>query len=115
MDYSSRIIKDDGIEFIDLKDHPYYHIKFDKTSKKEEIYEHDVYIPAEPEDHLCVNYGLSEYDQIFRLTYIPKQVLEAESYKARDKWRPEEIDAFIDAEWNRRRNGHMFRELFTLK
>lgn len=107
IDWKSRISDDD--KYIDINGLPYYQIKFDDTCKTELMYEDiPVRIPVEPEDHLCVNYGLSEYDQIFRLNYRPGQVLNPQKNWGRDGWTEKEIDAFIDQEWNIRKNGIWF-------
>ena len=104
IDWAKRINeKDDSV--IDLQGLPYYSIKFDEQSKIQRVYEYDVVLPTEPKDEDCINFGLSEHDQIFRKTFIPKQVLNPNGNYGRDSWRKEEIDAFVDAEWNRRRHG----------
>jgi len=103
IDWSKRISKDD--KYIDMQGLPYYSLHWDKNSKVVHVYEYDVVLPAEPPDEHCVNYGLSEYDQIFRRTFIPKQVLNPNGNFGRDSWKQKDIDDFIDAEWNRRRHG----------
>lgn len=103
MDWSERITKDD--KYVDLEGLAYYHVKWDEKSKVEHIYERDIIIPTEPRDEDCVNFGLPEYDQIFRKTYIPKQVLAPTKDFGKENWTQKRIDDFIDAEWNRRRNG----------
>lgn len=95
-------------EFIDLQGLPYYTIKFDEKSKIKKVYEYDIVIPSEPKDEDCVNYGLPIHDQIFRKTYIPKQILSPNTRSGRDSLLKEDVDAFVDAEWNRRRNGIWF-------
>lgn len=104
--WKPRISKDD--KFIDLQGLPYYFIKWDETSRVEKLYEVDVHMPAEPRDEDCVNYGLSEWDQVFRKTTIPDQVRFPLKDFGRDNWTEEQIRAFIDAEFNRRRNGLWF-------
>lgn len=103
IDWSARISKDDT--HIDMQGIPYYTIKWDEKSEVKKVYEYDVIIPTAPRDEDCVNYGLSEHDQIFRRTFIPKQVLNPDKDFGRDSWSKRDIDAFVDAEWNRRRNG----------
>lgn len=107
-DWSSKIIKSHGEEFIDLVSLPYYTIKFDEKSKVRTIYDIDLIFPTEPPDEHCVNFGLPEYEQIFRKTWIPKQVRNPNGNFGRDSWRKEDVDSFIDAEWNRRRQGIWF-------
>lgn len=104
IDWKSRISKDD--KYIDLEGLPYYTIKWDEKSLVEHIYERDIIIPTAPADEDCGNYGLSEHDQIFRRTLIPKQVKFPNKNYGRDSWSQKRIDDFIDAEWNRRRNGY---------
>ncbi len=106
INWEKRISGNDTI--IDLQGLPYYSLKFDKTSKVERIYDTDIFLPIEPADEDCINYGLSEYDQIFRFTHIPEQVRFRDKDFGRDGWTEKELDAFIDAEWNRRRNGVWF-------
>lgn len=98
--WKSRISKDD--KFIDLQGLPYYTLHWDATSTVEHVYEYKVAIPAPPPDHHCINYSLSEHDQVFRRTLIPKEILNP---NMKNGWAQDDIDAFIDAEWNRRRNG----------
>lgn len=105
IDWSTRISEIRKTEYIDMQGLPYYYIKFDKDSVVKKIYEYDVVIPTAPPDEHCVNYGLSEHDQIFRRTLIPKQVLNPNGNHGRQAWKKTEVDAFVDAEWNRRRNG----------
>lgn len=103
INWATRIQKND--KYIDLQGLPYYTIKWDDKSEVVEIYEYKVIIPTAPHDEDCANYGLPEYEQIFRRTYIPKQVLNPNGNFGRDSWRKEDVASFIDAEWNRRRNG----------
>lgn len=105
IDWAKRISTVRDEEFVDLNGLPYYHIKFDEKSKIQRVYEYDVVLPTEPPDEHCVNFGLSEHDQIFRRTLIPKQVLNPTGNFGRESWSQQQIDAFIDAEWNKRRNG----------
>lgn len=103
INWKKRISKDD--KYIDLSGLPNYTIKWDENSKIQHVYEYDVILPTEPPDSHCINFGLSEFDQIFRRTLIPKQVISQSANKGSDAWKQEDIDAFIDTEWNRRRNG----------
>ena len=103
IDWSKRI-KGDG-RYIDAQGIPYYTLKFGKNSEKTRIYDMDVWLPEPPLDEHCINFGLSEYDQIFRRTYIPKQALSPEKDWGRESWTERQLDSFIDAEWNRRKNG----------
>lgn len=103
INWKKRISKDD--KSIDLQGLPNYTIKWDTTSVVERVYEYDIPIPVAPPDHHCVNFGLSEHDQIFRRVIIPKEVLNP---NMKEGWSQEDIDAFIDTEWNRRRNGIWF-------
>lgn len=106
IDWKKRIDKTD--RFIDMQGLPYYTMTWGERSKKEIIYDIECWIPEEPEDHHCVNYGLSEYEQIFRLTFVPPQVRQRDKDFGRDSWTEKEIDAFIDSDWNKRRNGVWF-------
>jgi len=108
IDWSTKIIKSGGEEFIDLQLLPDYTIKFDENSKVKTIYEMDIIFPTEPPDEQCANYGLPEYEQIFRKTWIPKQVRNPNGNFGRDNWRKEDIEAFIESEWVRRRQGCWF-------
>lgn len=103
MNWKTRITKDD--KYIDLSGIPYYELEYDEKPKTVKIYEYDVAIPKAPADKDCINYGLSEHDQIFRRTLIPKQVLNPNKDWGIDNWSQENLEAFVDAEWNRRRNG----------
>lgn len=103
IDWKSRITDDD--KYVDVTGLPYYTLTFDETSEIQKIYEIDVLIPAAPPDEMCINYGLDEYDQIFRKNFRPKQVLNPENEWGRDGWTEREIDAFVDHEWNMRLNG----------
>lgn len=106
INWKDLISKDD--KYIDLESLPRYTIKWDAKSKVEHIYERDIIIPTEPPDDACVNWGLPEYDQIYRRTLIPKQVLNPTKNFGRENWTQKRIDDFIDAEWHRRRNGVWF-------
>lgn len=104
--WESRISKDD--KYIDMQGMPYYLMTFGENSKKEIIYDIECWIPEEPDDTDCINWGLPEENQIFRLTFVPDQVRYREKDFGRANWTEREIDAFIDFEWNRRRNGLWF-------
>lgn len=106
IDWKSRISEDD--RYVDTQGIPRYTMTFGDKSKKEIIYGIECWIPEEPEDHLCINYGLSEHDQIFRLTYIPDQVKYRDKDFGRENWTEKEIDDFIDQQWHIRRNGLWF-------
>jgi len=106
MNWKELISKDD--KYIDLESLPTYKLRWDEKSKVEHIYERDIIIPTEPPDEACVNWGLPEHDQIFRRTLIPKQVLNPTKNFGRENWTQQRIDDFIDAEWQRRRNGLWF-------
>lgn len=106
IEWKKKITKDD--KYIDLNGLPYYKLKWDTTSKVVEIYEQNVILPAAPEDRFCVNFGLPEHDQIFRRTFIPKQVFNPNGNYGKENWTKEQVENFIDAEWNRRRNGVWF-------
>lgn len=106
IDWKERISKDSsGIEYIDMQGLPYYHLEYDNSCQVEVMYDIPVLLPKEPEDHLCVNYGLSEYDQIFRRTYIPDQVRFPNRDFGRNNWTEKQIRGFIDSEYNKRKNG----------
>lgn len=103
INWKERISKDD--EYIDLQGLPTYRLKWDKNSLVVKIYERDIVVPTAPEDEACANYGLPIYDQIFRRTIIPKQVLNPAKDYGRENWSQKQIDDFIEEEWIRRRNG----------
>jgi hypothetical protein len=103
INWKKRISRDD--KYIDMQGMPYYNLHWDETSEIVDIYEYKIPLPAAPPDSHCVNFGLPEHEQIFRRTLIPKQVL---SPNMKDGWSQEDIDAFIDSEWNRRRHGVWF-------
>lgn len=90
---------------IDLQALPYYFIKFSEKSKIQKCYEYDVILPEEPRDEDCVNYGLPIQDQIFRKTYIPKQILYPNKNFGSENWTQDQKDKFIEREYNRRFNG----------
>jgi len=91
------LIQSDGK--VDLQGLPNYTMKFGEKSMVEEIYGYKVIMPIEPEDKYIVNYGLPIEQQIFRKTFIPKDLI---------KWSIKDRDQFIDGEYNRRHNGVYF-------
>lgn len=105
-DWKKRISKDG--KSIDMQGLPYYTITFGEKSKTEIIYGIECWIPEEPADEDVVNYGLPEFDQIFRLNWIPDQVRIRDKDFGRENWTEKEIDTFIDHQWNIRRNGIWF-------
>lgn len=106
IDWKERISVDNfGTEYIDMQGLPYYNLEYDDKCSWEIMYDVKVKLPKEPEDHLCVNYGLSEYDQIFRKTFIPKQVRNPNIDYGRENWTEKQLRAFIDSEYNKRKNG----------
>lgn len=105
IDWKKRISEDD--RYIDMTGMPYYHISYDQGNKAT-YYDIEINIPDEPADEDCVNWGLSEWDQIFRYTHIPEQVRFRDREWGRQGWTEREIEAFVDAEWNRRYNGLWF-------
>lgn len=105
IDWKERISVDNGIEYIDMQGLPYYIKEYDNSCNTVYMYGVPVLLPKEPEDHLCVNYGLSEHDQIFRRTYIPDQVRNPTKDFGRNSWTEKQIRGFIDSEYNKRHNG----------
>lgn len=106
IDWKSKISKDG--KYMDLLHLPNYKLRWSEKSKVQKVYEYDFIIPEEPKDEDCAGYGLSEYDQIFYRTLIPKQVLNPTANYGRENWTQKEIDTFIDNEWQRRLNGVWF-------
>lgn len=106
INWKNKISKDD--KYIDIQGLPYYKLKWDKKSKIQKVYEYNFVIPTEPKDEDCVNYGLSEHEQIFRRTLIPKQVKNPTTDYGRENWTQKQIDDFIDTEWSHRLNGIWF-------
>lgn len=106
MDWKERIAKND--KYIDLEGLPNYTLKWDEKSLIEHIYEKEIIIPTAPVDEDCVNWGLDIHDQIFRRTFLPKQVLNPTGNHGRESWTQKRIDDFIETEWIRRRNGIWF-------
>lgn len=106
VEWKKRVDKTDTI--IDLQGLPYHKMTFGANSEKQVIYDVECWIPEPPPDEVCVNYGLSEYDQIFRKVFIPDQVRFRDKDFGRDNWTEREIDAFIDAEFHRRKHGLWF-------
>jgi len=103
IDWKKRITKDDY--YVDLTALPNYTLKFGANSTVENIYDVDCFIPEAPADEDCINFGLSEYDQIFRRTLIPEQVRFPDKDYGRDNWAERDYDIFIATEHHRRRNG----------
>lgn len=103
IDWSNRLSKD--AKYADMQGLPYYTMKWDKTSELVNVYEYKTFLPSAPPDDHCVGYGLPIEKQKFYRTEIPKQVRNPEKDYGRDNWTQREIEAFIDAEWNRRRQG----------
>lgn len=93
IDWQERISNNDTE--IDLFEVPLYTMLFNKSSYKK-VYGYDVEIPVAPMDHECINYGLTEYDQIFRRTKIPEDLIH---------WDIKEKEQFIADEYHRRKNG----------
>lgn len=89
-----KLIQTDGK--VDLESLPYYFIKFTEKSPVMEVYGYKVILPVPPADELCMNYGLPIEEQVFRKTYIPKDLA---------KWPEKRRDEFIEGEYNRRHNG----------
>lgn len=102
-DWAKKISKDG--KYADMRGLPYYMLKWDETSEIADIYEYKTLLPAAPADEHCVGYNLPIEKQKFYRTEIPKQVRYPEKDYGRENWTPREIEAFIDAEWNRRRQG----------
>lgn len=94
-------------KYIDMQGHPYYHISFDQ-GRVEEYYGIKCRMPDEPADEHCVNYGLDIYDQVFRKTFVPDQVRFPDRDWGRERWTEKEMEAFIDHQWNIRKNGIWF-------
>lgn len=103
INWEKRVSSDD--KSVDLQGLPYYNLTFGEKSEKQIIYDTECWIPEPPSDESCINYGLSEYNQIFRFTHIPEQVRFRDKDFGRENWTEKEVDAFVDAEWNRRKNG----------
>lgn len=102
IDWSTRIKE----KTIDLSGLPYYTIKYDDKPKTIKIDEYDVELPIAPADEECVNYGLPIKDQIYRNTYIPKQVLNPSKDYGRENWTDKQKKGFVDHMWNIRKNGY---------
>ena len=75
------------------------------SGKTINCYDHDVEMPVEPPDEDCINYGLPIEDQVFRKTFIPKQVLNPGRDYGDENWSEEQIDHFVDQIYQRRENG----------
>lgn len=93
IDWISKIHANDSE--IDLRELPQYTAVF-SGGKKIKVYGYLVELPKEPIDEDCVNYGLDEYNQIFRRTYIPADL---------KYWKQEDQETFIKEEYHRRKNG----------
>lgn len=106
INWKKRITKDDY--YIDLDGLPRYTLKFGEKSTVEKIYDLDCILPEPPPDEHCINYGLSEYEQIFRRTLIPEQVKYPDKDFGRDNWSERDLDDFIETEFWRRRHGIWF-------
>lgn len=106
INWKKRISEDD--RYIDVTGLPYYTLKFDDNCEYETIYGINVKIPVAPNDKDCINYNLPVHDQIFRKNYRPPQVLSPDKEWGREAWTKAEIDAFVDQEWNIRKQGVWF-------
>lgn len=103
INWSKRISKDG--KQIDITGLPYYHLKYSDKPEKIKIDEYYVDLPIAPDDKDCVNFGLSEKDQIYRKIFIPKQVLNPYTDYGRENWSEKDKDGFVDQMWNIRCNG----------
>lgn len=92
-----KLIQENGS--VDIQTLPHYYIKFTEKSKIQIVYDYPVVLPIPPEDKFIINYGLPIEDQIFRKTYIPKDLA---------RWAKKDKDHFIDGEYNRRFNGYWY-------
>lgn len=101
IDYLIDDVVNQSIELSKLRRHE---MKWGERSKKIQVYDYEIYLPEEPADEDCINYGLSINDQVFRRTYIPPQVLNPGAYHE-DQWTEEQVEHFIDTEYFRRHNG----------
>ena len=93
---------------IDLSGTVPYKLIWDETSEVVELYDCEVHLPAAPPDEQIINFGLDEHLQIFRKTYIPDQVRFPKKDFGRQNWTEKEIDAFVEGEFLRRKNGLWF-------
>lgn len=89
---------------IDLQNLRRYDLTWGPRSKQREVYGFTIFMPEEPDDKYCINYGLPIEDQIFRKTFVPDQVRYPGRYHE-DPWSEEQIDYFVDTEYHRRFNG----------
>jgi len=95
---------DQSNQTIDLQGLKPYDLRWGAESKFIELYDYQVLMPEEAADEDCINYGLPIDEQIFRKTFIPDQVRFPGRYHE-DPWTEEQVDYFIDREYQRRHNG----------
>lgn len=103
INWKNRIQKDGTIDLQGLQRHS---LKFTEKSTIVNVYDYDVVMPEAPDDELCVNYGLPIEDQIYRKTYIPKQILYPTKNFGAENWTQKQQDEFIDHHWFLRINGY---------
>lgn len=98
---------DNSNQTVDLTNLPAYTLTWEKKARKREVYGFSIYEPDAPDDKDCINYGLPPEDQIFRRTWLPPQVRTPNSRNVdpNNPWTEEEVDAWIDSEYQRRFNG----------
>lgn len=106
INWKKRISSDDTA--IDLQGLPNYTLKFGANSTTEIIYDVECFIPESPADEEVVNFGLSSFDQIFRVTHIPDQVRYPDRDHGREAWSERDIDTFVENEFWRRKHGVWF-------
>lgn len=82
-------------EYVDISNLPLYTRTWE-TKNYTTVYGYKMLLPDEPADEYCVNNGLKPYDQVYRRTLIPKDLL---------YWKKEAMEEFISREWHRRREG----------
>lgn len=90
---------------IDISGLPYYKLTYGNNKNTMIIDEHEVELPDEAPDEECVNFGLPLNEQIYRNTYIPKQVLNPSKDYGRENWSDKQKKGFVDHMWNIRKNG----------
>lgn len=95
---------DQSLQTVDLQGLKPYEMVWNENSKFREVYDYQVLMPAEAADEDCINYGLDAEDQVFRKTYIPPQVQNPGMFHE-EPWSEEQIEHFIDVEYQRRKNG----------
>lgn len=95
---------DETHQTIDLQGLKPYELRWGAESKFRELYGYQVLLPEEAADEDCINYGLPLEDQIFRRTFIPPQVRNPNANHD-EPWTDEEVEYFIDMEYQRRHNG----------